>query len=132
MSFKDNKYYLPLCETYKKLLCGELQLANLNIDHEILARDLMSRLYYTALLHCKEIISSGDPGTFNKEEDCDGTHQRIIKKVKDDIANDLKNLKRHREKADYAQRNEFKLPKNFCLLVAKVSHLLEDQNIAKD
>lgn len=101
MSFQSD-YYKPLCDYLLELL-KPINSSKYTFDQEILRRDFVSRSYYTALLHCKNLV----------EEDIDknilGTHAQVINATNDEISIDLRKLKSLRVMADY-DTNTFPMP----------------------
>ena len=89
MSFQTT-YYFSLLENEFQ----QLKISQDIAEKEILARNIISRGYYTVLLHCKYVLEL----TFIKSQDSD-THKRIYEAV---INRQVKNfLKLLRIDADY-------------------------------
>ena len=92
MSFQTT-YYLDLVENEFQ----QLKISQDIAEKEILARNIISRGYYTVLLHCKYVLEL----TFIKSQDSD-THKRIYEAVINrQVKNFLKLYKTLRIEADY-------------------------------
>jgi hypothetical protein len=92
MSFQTT-YYFSLLENEFQ----QLKISQDIAEKEILARNIISRGYYTVLLHCKYVLEL----TFIKSQDSD-THKRIYEAVINrQVKNFLKLYKTLRIEADY-------------------------------
>ena len=92
MSFQTT-YYLDLVENEFQ----QFRASSTSFEKEILARNIISRGYYTVLLHCKYVLEL----TFIKSQDSD-THKRIYEAVINrQVKNFLKLYKTLRIEADY-------------------------------
>ncbi|MCK9492455.1 MAG: hypothetical protein M0Q24_10205 [Sulfurimonas sp.] len=93
MSFITEQYYKKLCDAQL------IQIRNsTNIkppaDIEVLQRNLVSRLYYTAYLHCSNVVSNRDTTT-------EFTHNKVINILSKEYKLEMTYLKGLRRKADY-------------------------------
>lgn len=90
-------------------------------DIEVLQRNLVSRLYYTAFLHCSNVISRRDSKT-------EGTHNKVINTLSKEYKLDMIHLKGLRKKADYemtAFLEPFKMKAEFVKL-ERLKAVIED------
>jgi hypothetical protein len=93
LSFVTEQYYKKLCDAQL------MQIRNATsvkppTDIEVLQRNLVSRLYYTAFLHCSNVVSNRDTTT-------EATHNRVINILSKEYKLDMIYLKGLRKKADY-------------------------------
>lgn len=90
-------------------------------DIEVLQRNLVSRLYYTAFLHCSNVISKRDVST-------EATHNKVINILSQEYKLDMIHLKGLRKKADYEMEvflEPFKMKKGSVRL-ERLKAVIED------
>ena len=94
MSFESEKYYLKLCNNLLRQINSLPSFKSPDsVDIEVLRRDLVSRLYYTAFLHCRDTLRFDSQG---KE-----SHDKVIQALAGQFRADMAHLKNLRKKADY-------------------------------
>ena len=70
--------------------------ATKTVTKEILRRDFVSRIYYTAFLHCSRTIDFKDTNAADQ-----GSHNKVLGALNKDVKLDMVHLKRLRTNADY-------------------------------
>ena len=70
--------------------------SNLPFDLEILERNYVSRLYYTAFLHCSNTL-----GLLNDKVEGESSHNYVINKLDNEYLLTMVHLKKLRKDADY-------------------------------